>query len=257
VNGPRVERVEDELAAFRQLRATGDRALRNQLAESYRGLAIALARRFERRGEPLDDLIQVALLGILKAVERFDPERGLPFATFATPTVLGELKRHFRDTTWAVKVPRDTKELHLRVGAALDSFHAEHGRAPTLRELAARLQVNEEHLIEALEAGAAYRPASLDAPVASAQGGRTELSATVGNDDPEMGRAEARLAVERLLATLPERERKIVELRFFHDLTQSQIAEQVGISQMHVSRLLRQSVATLNARLRHDSDGDG
>ena len=238
MNNARVERVEDELAAFRQLRATGDRELRNQLTESYRGLAIALARRFERRGEPLDDLIQVALLGILKAVERFDPERGLPFATFATPTVLGELKRHFRDTTWAVKVPRDTKELHLRVGAALDTFHAEEGRAPTLRELAARLQVNEEHLIEALEAGAAYRPASLDAPVASAQGGRTE----------------ARLAVQRLLATLPERERTIVELRFFQDLTQSQIAERVGISQMHVSRLLRQSVATLNARLRHDAD---
>jgi len=248
------QNIDEELDAFRRLRASGDRELRNALAESYRGLAIALARRFERRGEPLDDLIQVALLGILKAVERFDPERGLPFATFATPTVLGELKRHFRDTTWSVKVPRDTKELHLRIGAALDELHADLGRAPTMRELAARLQVGEEQLIEALDAGAAYRPASLDAPVAAAQGGRTELSATVGDADPEMGRAEARMAVARLLQTLPERERTIVELRFFHDLTQSQIAERVGISQMHVSRLLRQSLAALSARLRNEND---
>jgi RNA polymerase sigma-B factor len=235
-----------DLDDFRAYRSSGDRKLRNRIVEQHRGLAVALARRFQNRGEPLDDLVQVALLGVLKAVERFDPDRGVSFSSFATPTVLGELKRHFRDTTWAVKVPRGAKELHLKVGPTVNDLHQRLGRAPSVPEIALELEVSEELLLEAMEAGAAYQPMSISsgAATASDDAGPT-LADRLGGLDEEHGRAEARVTVRRLMATLPDRERTILYLRYFEDLTQSEIAERVGISQMHVSRLLRQALEKL------------
>lgn len=238
-----------DLDDFHAYRDSGDRTARNELVERHRGLAVALARRFQNRGEPLDDLVQVAMLGVLKAVERFDPDRGVSFSSFATPTVLGELKRHFRDTTWAVKVPRGAKELHLKVGPMVNDLHLRLGRAPSVPEIAAALDVSEDNLLEAMEAGAAYQPASISA---GAGAGNDEAGPTLadrlGGPDEEHGRAEARVTVRSLMAKLPERERTIVYLRYFKDLTQSEIAEQVGVSQMHVSRLLRQALETLGRR---------
>jgi RNA polymerase sigma-B factor len=240
-----VGRADDEVLAqrFRELRSTGDREVRNKLVEEHRGLAVALARRFEHRGEPLDDLVQVAMVGVLKAVERFDPDRGVGFGAFAVPTVIGELKRHFRDTTWSVRVPRPTKELHLRAGNVAATLQHELGRPPTVPEIAHALGVDVDALLEAMEAGSAYRSGSLDAP------GGGEGSSTVGDllpgDDDPAARAERQLLVRQLLDVLPERSRKVVYLRFFEDRTQTEIAEAVGISQMHVSRLLRQALALM------------
>jgi RNA polymerase sigma-B factor len=238
----------DQHEIFRRYRTTGDRAIRNQIIEEHRGLAITLARRFEGRGEPLDDLIQVAQVGILKAVERFDPERGVPFAAFASPTVQGELRRHFRDTTWSVKVPRDTKDLAVRLPRVVEELSGELGRSPSIPELAQRLGSSVDETLGALEAASAYRAGSLDAPV-RAGGESTPLAATVGSIDVELTRTEASETVRVLLATLPERERRIVELRFFGDRTQSEIAAEVGISQMHVSRLLRRALQMLSTKV--------
>jgi RNA polymerase sigma-B factor len=207
-------------------------------------LAAALARRFDRRGEPLEDLIQVANLALVGAVERFDRDQGAAFSSFATPTVLGELKRHFRDKTWSVKVPRGLKELHLRIGPAVAEMHATLGRGPTVPELAENLGVSEDDVIEAMEAGAAYRPGSLAAPDVTGEprDDRALAENEVGYND-----VEARLTVRALMAQLPERERNIVYLRYFEGLTQSEIAERIGVSQVHVSRLLREALARLAA----------
>jgi len=243
-----------ELERLRRYRATGDRALRNEILEDYRGLAVALAQRMGRRGEPLDDLVQVAELALLRAIERFDPDRGIAFAAFAVPTVLGELKRHFRDHTWSVRVPRPTKELYVRLGRAVNELTLLSGRAPTVPELAAHLSVREDDVLEAMEAGAGYRSSSMSARAvqvhADAVGGRR----TEGDPDEA---SLTRVTVLRLLETLPERERRILYLRFFEDQTQAEIGAQLGISQMHVSRLLRQSLATLAERAARDEVGVG
>lgn len=239
----------EEAKAFSAYRATGDEATRNRLVEAYRGLAIALARRFERRGEPLDDLVQVAMLGLLKAVERYDPGHGTAFTTFATPTVLGELKRHFRDKTWSVRVPRGVKDLHVRVAPAVAELHQSLGRSPTIAELSDHLGCAEDDLLEAMEAGAAYRPGSLDASGANDDDGTSLSERISGEGDGD--RTDARVTVRALMAQLPERERTIVYLRYFEDLTQSEIAERIGVSQVHVSRLLRQALG----RLGRDAQG--
>ena len=234
-----------ELDAFRAYRAAPTQERRNALVADHLGLARSLARRFAGRGEPLDDLEQVAFEGLVKAVERFDADRGSSFAAFAVPTIVGEIKRHFRDHTWATKVPRAAKELSTRITATTESLSSQLCRAPTVPELAEALGVAEDVVIEALDARTAYRPGSLSAPT-DRDGGRT-LGDSLASDDRGFGTVDARLTVERLLSALPARERRILELRYFEELSQDQIAERVGISQMHVSRLLRRVTDLLAA----------
>jgi RNA polymerase sigma-B factor len=237
-------------ARFARYRTSGDRNLRNSLIEEHRWVAVHCARRFNNRGEPLDDLIQVAQLGLLKAVERFDPEVGVSFASFAIPTVLGELRRHFRDKTWAVKVPRRVKDLHVELAPAIDQLSGELGRTPKPHELASHLGVDVDAVLEALDAGAAYRTAPLATPSGGDAGSesRTE-DARLKVDDDELLGADNRLLIRNLLQRLPDRERKILELRFYQELSQSEIAAEVGVSQVHVSRLLRSSLALLQREL--------
>jgi RNA polymerase sigma-B factor len=244
----------DELRAkFVEYARTGDPTRRDELVTAHLGLAEYLARRFANRGEPLDDLVQVASLGLLKAVGRFDPERGVEFSTYATHTIVGELKRHFRDRGWAIRAPRRMQELYLRLGKVVATLGQELGRSPTIAELATEVEVSEEEVLEALEAGQAYRFASLDAPVAGDSDGEA-LGARIGVLDAALDDAEHRVTLSPLLARLPPRERLIVHLRFFEGLTQSEIAARLGISQMHVSRLLARSVAQLRAATRPEPD---
>jgi RNA polymerase sigma-B factor len=245
--------VAEVLARFRVYRETGDREVRNALIEEHRWIAIHCARRFAKRGELLDDLIQVGQLGVLKAVERFDPEMGVSFATFAMPTVLGELRRHFRDATWAVRVPRRAKDLHLELSTVIEQLSQQLQRSPNIDEIAQAMRVTTDDVLEAMEAGTAYRAAPLTPPGDEDDDDNTsEDGVTIGRSDPEMGRTDDRIAVQSLLARLPARERRIVYLRFFEELTQSEIADLVGMSQVHVSRLLRSSLA----KLRDSSDAD-
>ena len=235
---------------FREYSESRDPALRSQLVEAHIGLAEYLARRFTNRGEPLDDLIQVASLGLLKAVDRFDPERGLEFSTYATPTIVGELKRHFRDKGWAVRVPRRVQELHLRLASVVSMLSQELGRSPTIGEIAQAAAVSEEEVLEAIEAGHAYRFTSLDAPSSAEEEGT--LASQLGEDDQALVDSEHRMALSPLIARFPARERTILHLRFFEGLTQSEIASRLGISQMHVSRLLARSLAQLRSSAEED-----
>jgi RNA polymerase sigma-B factor len=232
---------------FAEFRSSGDRRLRNALVESHCDLAMRAARRFANRGEPLDDLVQVAMVGLLKSVERFDPGRGLAFSSFAMPTITGEIKRHFRDKTWSIRVPRRTQETRLALGPVSERLQQQLGRPPTITELAEALNVANDDVIEALEAGTAYRPASISAPFADGEGGSRQLEATLGSDPTE--RMNDDLAIAALMEGLPERERMIIRLRFFEDLTQSEIAARLDISQMHVSRLLRRTLLELRQQL--------
>jgi RNA polymerase sigma-B factor len=236
---------------FRRYRETGDRKLRNELIEDHRWVAVHCARRFDHRGEPLDDLVQVGLLGLLKSVERFDPDVGVSFASYAIPTILGELRRHFRDATWALKVPRRVKDLHVEIGSAVEHLSETTGGPPTPRALADHLGVSVDEVLEALDAGSAYRPSSLSAG-GSGDAGDADSGRRAGGDqralrvdDAVLEGADERLLVRTLLARLPERERTIVALRFYEGLSQGEIAERVGVSQVHVSRLLRASLAQL------------
>jgi RNA polymerase sigma-B factor len=228
--------------AFRQYGATGDRSIRNRLIEEHRWLAVHCARRFAGKGEPLDDLIQVAMLGVLKAVERFDPDYGAAFASFAVPTITGELRRHFRDTTWAVHVPRRARDLQHTVKVAVNDLSQAFGRSPTADEVADHTGVAVEDVLDALEAARCYRKTPLAAPSDDDEDDVDSL----GGDDPSLEAVDARMTVERLLRELPARERRIVELRYLSGLSQSQIGEIVGVSQVQVSRLLRASLARMN-----------
>jgi len=236
---------------FHEYATTRDRALRDELVTAHMGLAEYLARRFTNRGEPLDDLVQVAALGLLKAVDRFDPERGLEFSTYATPTIVGELKRHFRDKGWAVRVPRRVQELHLRLGSVVGILSQELGRSPTIGEIAHSAAVSEEEVLEAIEAGHAYRFTSLDAPAGNDD--EMSLSAELGTEDQGLIDSEHRVTLSPLIAQFPPRERMILHLRFFEGLTQSEIAARLGISQMHVSRLLARALAQLRTQAEDDS----
>jgi RNA polymerase sigma-B factor len=242
-------RDREELSAlFLDYRESGDRVLRDQLAEAHLPLATHLAKRFDRRGEPLEDLIQVACLGLLKAIDRYDPDRGVEFSTFAVPTIVGELKRHFRDRAWSVRVPRRIQELHLQLGTAVGELTHELHRSPTIEELAERVGAPMDDVLQAMEAGHAYRSDSLDAPSGGAGGEEASpLSARLGEEDPALAELMARTEVAALLATLPKRERTIVVMRFFAGLTQSEIADRVGVSQMQVSRLLTRTLDQLRA----------
>ena len=239
-----VRTVDPDFFEFRQSR---DRALRNEIIERHLGIAHHLARRYRHRGVADDDLVQVATIGLLKAVDRFDPERGASFASFATPTILGELRRYFRDSTWAVRVPRQLQERVLAISGAVGPLAQRLARSPSPAEIAIETGLTEEEVLEALEADGAYGTTSLEP--ASETGTRTDTTMRLA-DDPE-ARAEhlveRRLLAEYLVGTLSERERYIVELRFVEGLTQSQIAERIGVSQMQVSRLLTRALASMRA----------
>src|SRR5260370_29026718 len=237
------------MRTFTAFASSRDPALRDELIEAHLGLAEYLARRFTNRGEPLDDLVQVASLGLLKGVERFDPSRGLEFSTFATPTIVGELKRHFRDKGWAVRVPRRVQELHLRMGTVVNNLSQELGRSPTIPEIAVRADVSVDEVLEAMEAGRAYRFSSIDAPAGDDDDRAPSPAATqLGEDDTGLEEVEQRILLSPLIASLPKREQMIIHLRFFRGMTQSEIAARLGISQMHVSRLLARSLAQLRDR---------
>ncbi|MGO9874411.1 MAG: SigB/SigF/SigG family RNA polymerase sigma factor [Acidimicrobiia bacterium] len=228
------------LGEFREYRRTHDRTLRNRLIEHHVHLAQSLARRFANRSEPLDDLEQVAMLGLLKAVERFDPDRGTPFAAFAVPTVIGELRRHFRDQGWMVRVPRRVQDLHLRIGTVISELSQQLGQSPTPREIAEAAGVRDEDVLEALDAGNRYRPTSLDFTPNGAAGETLR-----GDADTEFASVEDRATLLNLLHRLPEREQRVMYMRYFEDMTQAEIAETIGVSQMHVSRLLSRSLDAL------------
>jgi RNA polymerase sigma-B factor len=213
------------------------------MVERHLGLARHLARRYADSGEPLDDLVQVASLGLLKAVDRFDPDRGVSFATFAVPTILGELRRHFRDRGWAIHVPRDLKEASLRVERALRQ-HV--GRTPTPAELARATGLSLEVVLESLEVAGAHRAISLDAPAgAEDDGPAPTIGERLGGEDDDLARARDRVTIDQLSSALDEREREILRLRFEEDLTQAEIGERIGVSQMHVSRLIRTAVTRM------------
>ena len=246
----RAARAQEDRRLLIRYHREGDPAAREQLVTRFLPLARQLARRYQRGGEQLDDLIQVASLGLLKAIDRFDPARETAFSSFAVPTILGELKRHFRDKGWSVRVPRDLQELAVKVDRVGDEMSRELGRAPTPAELAERTGTTLEQVLEAREASAAYRAVSLDRPRSEDEEEGDCFADAFGAVDPGFGLAEDSATVERLMRVLNEREREVLRLRFAEDLTQSEIGQRVGVSQMHVSRLIRQSIA----RLRDEAD---
>jgi RNA polymerase sigma-B factor len=221
-----------------------DPHLRDALVERYMPLARRLALRYRNTSEPLDDLMQVAAMGLIKAIDRFEPGRGTAFSSFAVPTILGELRRHLRDHSWTVRVPRDTQELSQRLDKASDRLAADLGRAPTVAELAAELGTSEEQLLDAHQARHAHSPASLEAPVGS-EDGLLVLADVLGADDDRLEHAEAAVLVDHYLDALPPRSRAILRLRFQQELMQREIGDLMGLSQMHVSRLIRQSLEDL------------
>ena len=222
--------------------------VRDELVEMHLPLVEYLARRFRNRGEPLDDLVQVATIGLIKSVDRFDLERGVEFSTYATPTIVGEIKRHFRDKGWAIRVPRRLQELKLALTKATQELSQRNGRSPTVAELAGHLKLTEEEVLEGLESANAYSAVSLDAP----DGGDDDspsVQDTLGITDEAIEGVEYRESLKPLLEKLPPREKKILLLRFFGNMTQSQIATELGISQMHVSRLLARTLTQLREGL--------
>ena len=240
----RVARTREDRRLLERYHAHGDQAAREALVQRFLPLARQLARRYQRGSEPLDDLIQVASLGLLKAIDRFEPDRSTAFSSFAVPTILGELKRHFRDRGWSVRVPRDLQEMSVRVERVSEELATELGRAPTPAEIASRIGGTTEQVLEAREAAGAYRAVSLDRPRDDDEDG-DGMAVSMGVEDPGYRLAEDAATVERLMSVLSDREREVLRLRFEEDLTQSEIGARVGVSQMHVSRLIRQAVARL------------
>jgi len=245
-----------EIERFRAYKAAPTEPERAALVETFAWVARHCARRFTDRGEPLDDLHQVGMLGVLKAVDRFDPEHGSSFVSFALPTVLGELRRHFRDTTWAVRVPRRLKDLHVEVGATIEFLSSETGRPPVPDQIAAHLGIPVEDVLEALDAGAAYRSTPLNVTGERDDEAATTSGVVLGTIDPDLERAEDRVVLDTAIAELPVRERAILEMRFGRGLSQSEIAEEIGVSQVHVSRLLRKSIRVLQRHLGHGGDDE-
>lgn len=218
--------------------------LREELINRCIPLADHIARKFSGRGEPFDDLTQVARVGLVHAVDRFDVSRGSNFLSFAVPTIMGEVRRYFRDNTWAMRVPRRVKETHLRIGAAIDSLSQSLGRSPTAKEIANLLEIHPDEVTQAVIAGNAYQPSSIDA-VSVGRDTEASLLDTLGEEESQFDRVEEYVAIRPLLAGLPERERRILTMRFFESMTQTQIAQRMGISQMHVSRILAKTLARL------------
>ena len=242
---PARDRVHEDRVLFERYLDKRDPLDRELLVERFLPLARQLARRYERPEEPFDDLFQVACLGLVKAIDRFDLTRDVAFSSYAVPTILGEIKRYFRDRTWAVRVPRDLQELALRVDRAVTELSTDLHRQPTIGELAAALALDEERVLEALEASAAYRTTSLSLPRSNEDEAGETLGDTVGTAEVGFGLAEHRATLDRLLQGVSEREREVLRLRFEQDLTQAEIGELIGVSQMQVSRIIRQSLARL------------
>jgi RNA polymerase sigma-B factor len=235
---------------FRAYRSSGDRVLRNELVEQHLGLADFYVKRYGGRGVAIDDLRQVAFLAIVRAVERFDPEYGIEFSTFASRTIEGELKRYFRDRTWSVRPPRRAQELHLEVRRAEEDLHQRLGRSPTVTELADEVGESVDHVLEALEAGVAHSAASLDQPDPSDDASPTPAAQrTLAQNEVGFGNVESRIVIERVLEKLPERERTIIEMRFFANMTQPEIADKIGVSQSYLSRILRKALVDLRSEL--------
>jgi len=231
-----------------------DPAARDELARMFLPLAEHLARRFTGRGEPMDDLLQVASLGLVQAIDRFDPGREVQFSTFATVTIVGELKRHFRDRGWSIRVPRNLQETTLLVNRTIADLWQELGRSPTAQDVAERAHVTVDEVLEAMEAAHAYSTSSLDAPI-DAEG--VSIGETLGETDHAMEISESWMSIEPGIRRLPPREQRILMLRFFKGLTQAEIAEEIGISQMHVSRLLSRTLRTLRTREREEPGPEG
>jgi RNA polymerase sigma-B factor len=242
VGGEMPEETAEEARSRELFQRLPDEEARGELVEVYRPLAEYLARRFYGRGEPLEDLVQVASIGLLKAIDRFDPGREVKFSTYATATIVGELKRHFRDKGWALRVPRRLQESGLKVGRAVTDLSQELGRAPTVREIGEHTGLSEEEVLEAMETVHAYTTASLDAP--TDEEGATSLQ-KLGEEDESFELLESWTSVAPAIRELPVRERRILYLRFFRGLTQTQIAQEMDISQMHVSRLLARTLREL------------
>jgi RNA polymerase sigma-B factor len=242
-------RSDRERTLLRAYHEDGDTRARAALAEEMVPLARALAARYSGRGEPVDDLVQVACVGIMKAIDGFDLSRDVRFSSYATPTVLGEIKRHFRDKTWMVRVPRPLQELRGRLATAREELSQQLGRSPTIAELADFLDLDEERVIDALEAANAYSAVSIEAPSDGESSISLAIEAKMGAADDGLDLVERRQCVVPLLDALPERERRIIFLRFFKEMTQVEIAEELGISQMHVSRLLTRTLADLKSEL--------
>ncbi|HET9499954.1 MAG TPA: RNA polymerase sigma factor SigF [Marmoricola sp.] len=235
---------------FAEMVAAGDGVVtrqrcRDELVRLHLPLVDHCARRFLNRGEPFDDLVQVGTIGLIKSIDRFDPDRGVEFSTYATPTILGEIKRHFRDKGWVIRVPRRLQELRLAIAAQGERLSQELGRSPTPSELATRLDVSVEEVLEGIESANAYSTLSLDAGSDSGDGSVGSMLDTMGAEDPSLDHVEVRESIKPLIEELPDRERQILLLRFFRGMTQSQIADEIGISQMHVSRLLNRTLAGL------------
>src|SRR5256884_2013492 len=228
-------------ALLRRYHEEGDLAAREQLIEQYMSLVRSLARRYSYRGEQFEDLVQIGAIGLIKAIDRFDLERGVELTTYATPNIIGEIKRHFRDRGWSVRVPRGLQELNIQLSRLLEELTVQLSRSPTIPELAAAAGAQEEEVLEALESGRAYSSLSLSSGGGDGEDDLDPLE-SIGTEEHQYEVSEDRAVLAPGFKALDERERKILQLRFFEGLTQSQIAQQVGISQMHVSRLIRRSL---------------
>jgi RNA polymerase sigma-B factor len=239
------EQLADERTLLRRYARDRDPAVREELVARFMPLARRLASRYRGDREPLDDLVQVASLGLVKALDRFDPDRGVAFSSYAVPTILGELKRHFRDRGWSVRVPRDLQERIAKVERTAARLPTKLGRVPTVNEIAEHLDLDPEEVLEAMQAGQAHHAMSLDAQSETEEGEGIPLSERVGEEDPGFDTVEYGVAIEDAVQSLSERDRTVLHLRFVEDLTQTQIAERVGVSQMHVSRILRGALERL------------
>jgi len=232
----------------------GDLAAREQLIERYMSLVRSLARRYSYRGEQLDDLVQIGAIGLIKAIDRFDVNRGVELTTYATPNIIGEIKRHFRDKGWAVRVPRGLQELAVQLSRLVEQLTVQLSRSPTIAELAEAAGVEEEQVLEALESSRAYSSVSLSSGGMGDEDGDLDPLETIGTEEHEYAVSEDRAVLEPGFKVLDERERRIIQLRFFEGLTQSQIAAQIGISQMHVSRLIRRALEKIRDEIASDGD---
>jgi RNA polymerase sigma-B factor len=240
---------ESDKVLLRRYHEEGDLAAREQLIEQYMSLVRSLARRYSYRGEQLEDLVQIGAIGLIKAIDRFDIDRGVELTTYATPNIIGEIKRHFRDRGWSVRVPRGLQELNIQLSRLIEELTVQLGRSPTIAELAESAEVSEEEVLEALESGRAYSSLSLSAGSSHDEEGELDPLESLGTEEHQYEVSEDRAVLAPGFRALDKRERKILHLRFFEGLTQSQIAQQVGISQMHVSRLIRRSLEKIREEI--------
>ena len=246
--------AENDKALLRRYHEQGDLAAREQLIEQYMSLVRSLARRYAYRGEQLDDLVQIGAIGLIKAIDRFDLDRGVELTTYATPNIIGEIKRHFRDKGWSVRVPRGLQELNVQLSRLIEQLTVQLSRSPTIPELAKAAGVEEEQVLEALESGRAYSSLSLNTGGGSDEDGELDPLESIGTEEHQYEVSEDRAVLAPGFRALDGRERLILHLRFFEGLTQSQIAQQVGISQMHVSRLIRRSLEKIREEIAADQE---